>query len=80
MEGDDNIDSQDSNTLIDHGHLAWNCSVKIITLAVKASVISSDFLMQERNEIVFTTLYTGCLQVLEILEILELYLFLIKKW
>ena len=39
-EEDDDIDSQDSNTPIDHGHLAWNCSVKIITPAVKASVVS----------------------------------------
>ena len=39
-EEDDDIDSQDSNTPIDHGHLAWNCSMKIITPAVKASVIS----------------------------------------
>ena len=38
-EEDDNIDSQDSNTPLDHGHLAWNCSIKIITPAVKASVI-----------------------------------------
>ena len=38
---EDDIDSQDSNTPIDHGHLARNCSVKIITPAVKASVISS---------------------------------------
>ena len=38
-EGD--IDSQDSNTPIDHGHLAWNCLIKITTLAVKASVISN---------------------------------------
>ena len=38
---EEDIDSQDSNTPIDHGHLAWNCSIKIITPAVKASVISS---------------------------------------
>ena len=37
---DDDIDSEDSNTSIDHGHLARNCSIKIITPAVKASVIS----------------------------------------
>ena len=37
---EDDIDSQDSNTPIDHVHLARNCSIKIITLAVKASVIS----------------------------------------
>ena len=35
------IDSQDSNTPLDHGHLAQNCSIKIITPAVKASVIST---------------------------------------
>ena len=40
-EEDDDIDSQDSNTAIDHGHLARNCSIKIITPAVKASVIPS---------------------------------------
>ena len=39
-EEDDDIDSQDSNTPIDHGHIARNCSIKIITPAVKASVIS----------------------------------------
>ena len=39
-EEDDDIDSQDSNTPIDHGHIAQNCSIKIITPAVKASVIS----------------------------------------
>ena len=37
---DGDIDSQDSNTPIDHSHLARNCSIKIITPAVKASVIS----------------------------------------
>ena len=41
-EEDEGIDSQDSNTPIDHGHLARNCSIKIITPAVKASVISSN--------------------------------------
>ena len=35
-EEDDDIDSQDSNIPIDHGHLARNCSIKIITPAVKA--------------------------------------------
>ena len=34
---EEDIDSQDSNTPIDHGHLARNCSIKIITPAVKAS-------------------------------------------
>ena len=29
-EEDDSIDSQDSNTPIDHGHLARNCSIKKI--------------------------------------------------
>ena len=38
---EDGIGSQDSDTPIDHGHLARNCSIKIITPAVKASVISS---------------------------------------
>ena len=28
-EEDDNINSQDSNTPIDHGYLAQNCSIKI---------------------------------------------------
>ena len=37
---EDDTNSQDSNTSIDHGHLARNCSIKIITPAVKASVIS----------------------------------------
>ena len=27
---EDDIDSQDSNTPIDHGHLARNCSIKIL--------------------------------------------------
>ena len=40
---EDDIDSQDSNTPIDHGHLARNCLIKITTLAVKASVISLTF-------------------------------------
>ena len=39
-EEDDDINSQDSNTPIDHSHLTWNCSIKIITPVVKASVIS----------------------------------------
>ena len=39
---EEDIDSQDSNTPIDHGHLARNCSIKIITPAVKASVISTN--------------------------------------
>ena len=38
---EDDIDSQDSNTPIDHGHLARNCSIKIIKPAVKGSVIST---------------------------------------
>ena len=38
---EDDIDSQDSNIRIDHGHLALNCSIKIIKPAVKASVIST---------------------------------------
>ena len=33
-EEDDDIDSQDSNTPIDHEHLAQNCSIKIIILNV----------------------------------------------
>ena len=37
---EDGIGNQDSDTPIDHGHLARNCSIKIITSAVKASVIS----------------------------------------
>ena len=36
---ENDIDSQDSNTAIDHGHLARNCLIKITTPAVKASVI-----------------------------------------
>ena len=46
-EEDDDIDSQDSNTPIDHGHLARNCSIKIITPAVKASVILKRILSHE---------------------------------
>ena len=30
----DDIDSQDSNTSIDHGHLARNCSIKITILTL----------------------------------------------
>ena len=37
---EDGIDRQDSNTPINHGHLARNCLIKITTPAVKASVIS----------------------------------------
>ena len=40
-EEDDDIDSQDSNTVINHGHLARDCLIKITMPAVKASVISS---------------------------------------
>ena len=46
-EEDDDIDSQDSNTPIDHGHLARKCSIKIITTAVRPSVIP--FLLQVRK-------------------------------
>ena len=45
-EEDNDIDSQDSNTPIYHGHLAWNCSIKIITPAVKATVIYSSHARQ----------------------------------
>ena len=45
---EDDIDCQDSNIPIDHGHLARNCSIKIITPAVKSSVISS-MVMQKRS-------------------------------
>ena len=38
-EENNDIDNQDSNTPIDHGHLARNCSIKIMTPAVKTSVI-----------------------------------------
>ena len=40
---EDDTDYQDSNMPIDHGHLARNCSIKIIMLAVKALVISQNF-------------------------------------
>ena len=43
---EDDTDSQDSNIAMDHGYLAWNCSIKIITLAVKALVISEFILLQ----------------------------------
>ena len=46
-EEDDNIDSQDSNTPIDHDHLARNCSTKIITPAVKASVVYKDYVIRK---------------------------------
>ena len=36
-EEDEDIDSQDCNVPIDHGHLARNCSIKIIMSAVKPS-------------------------------------------
>ena len=49
LEEDDDIDSQDSNTPIDHGHLARNCSIKIITPAVKASVISLESKIEIRT-------------------------------
>ena len=44
----DDIDSEDSYTPIDHGHLARNCSIKIITPAVKASVISIKIMLKIR--------------------------------
>ena len=49
---EDDINSQDSNTPTDHGHLARNCSIKIITLAVKPLVISKkgDIENQTKNE------------------------------
>ena len=50
-EEDDDIDSQDSNTPIDHGHLARNCSIKIVTPAVKASVISPHFLPNKKFQV-----------------------------
>ena len=34
---EDDIDSQDSNTPIDHGHLARNCSIKIRKRKVSAT-------------------------------------------
>ena len=37
---EDDVYSQDSNIPIDHGHLAQNCLIKIITPAMKALVIS----------------------------------------
>ena len=43
-EEDDDIDNQNSNTSIDHSHLARNCSINVITSAVKASVNSLTFL------------------------------------
>ena len=48
-EEDDDIDSQDSNMPIDHGHLARNCLIKVITPAVKASVISKIIPLQQNN-------------------------------
>ena len=48
-EEDDDIESQDSNTPIGHGNLAWNCSMKIITPTVKASVISLYIQLNEES-------------------------------
>ena len=45
---EDDIDSQDSNTPIDHGHLALNCLIKITMPAVKASVISCSHCIPHR--------------------------------
>ena len=43
---EDDTDSQDSNIPIDHSHLVRNCSIKIITPAMNAIVISQiDVLM-----------------------------------
>ena len=36
---EEDSNSQDFNIHTDHGHLAWNCLMKIVTLAVKALVI-----------------------------------------
>ena len=41
-EDDDDIDSQDSNTLIDHGHLVRNCSIKINMLMCKNIIMAHD--------------------------------------
>ena len=38
---EEDTDSQDSNVPIDHCHLVWNYLIKIITLVVKALVISN---------------------------------------
>ena len=37
---EEDTDSQDSNIPIDHGHVARNCLIKIIMLAMNALVIS----------------------------------------
>ena len=60
LEEDDDIDSQDSNIPIDHGHLARNCSIKIITPAVKASVIYHGVLAPSTHKA--TTLLLDLLQ------------------
>ena len=39
----DDIDSQDSNTQIDHGHLARNCSIKNILMTGVIAFVS-DFI------------------------------------
>ena len=40
-EEDDNINSQDSNIPVDHGHLARNCSIKINCNVVVLFVIET---------------------------------------
>ena len=36
---EEDTNSQDFNIPKDHGHLAWNCVINIITLAMKALVV-----------------------------------------
>ena len=55
---EDNIDSQDSNTPIDHGHLVRNFSIKIITLAVKACHLTNNIVNFIVLVIVFKCLVT----------------------
>ena len=42
-EEDDDFNCQDSNTQIDHGHLAGNCSIKIKQLLFFFSVLLESF-------------------------------------
>ena len=42
-EEDDDIDSQDSNTPTDHGHLSWNCSIKIKSITMWTNQVTNAF-------------------------------------
>ena len=53
---DDDTDSQDSNIPIDHGHLAWNCSIKIFGKML-GNVIPEDHSLQAQKSLLIYNSY-----------------------